>query len=92
MTFAQGVLGAMPKKVFMPEVEVRQVVSIEEMIDKLTERIKSAVQMSFKKNFGGNKIETIVGFLAMLELIRGGILDANQEEDDIIITKLEIMN
>lgn len=92
MTFAHNVLGAMPKKVFLPEAEVRKVISIEEMIDKLTERIKTAVKMSFRKDFGGNKVEVIVGFLAMLELIRGGILDADQEEDDIIITKRPARN
>src|SRR3989344_1691791 len=40
MTFARDVLGAMPKKVFLPEVEVRKVISIEEMIRRLTERIQ----------------------------------------------------
>lgn len=89
MAYAEGLLEAMPKKTFMPEVEVKKVVSIEEMIDRLTERIKSAVSMSFRKNFGGDKVETIVGFLAMLELVRQGFLDAVQQEDDIMISKLE---
>jgi len=48
MGFARGVLGAMPKKVILPEVEVRKVVSIEEMIDKLMKRIKNSLKMSFK--------------------------------------------
>jgi segregation and condensation protein A len=94
MTFARGALGSMPKKVFLPEVEVRKVVSIEEMIGKLTERIKNSIQMSFK-DFAGKattreeKVFVIVGFLAMLELVRNGILDALQENGfaDIIISK-----
>jgi len=96
MTFARDVLGAMPKKIFMPEVEIRAVISIEEMIDKLTERIKNAVKMSFK-DFNGTgksatkeeKVVVIVGFLAMLEMVRQGIIDAVQEIDsgDIIIEK-----
>ena len=97
MTFAKDVLGSMPKKVFLPEVEVRKVISIEEMIDKLTDRIKSAMKMSFS-DFAGKsktreeKVFVIVGFLAMLELVRNGILDAVQENDggDIMIEKLEI--
>lgn len=94
MGFAKDVLGSMPKKVFLPEVEVRKVISIEEMISKLTERIQSSIQTSFK-NFTGQattreeKIVAIVGFLALLELIRQGILDAVQEIDggDIIMEK-----
>ena len=88
MTFAQNVLGAMPKKVFMPEVELRQVISIEEMIGRLTDRVQTALKMSFRKDFGGSKVEVIVGFLAMLELVRQGILNANQEDNDIIIEKI----
>src|SRR3989344_7509498 len=52
MTFAKGALGAIPKKVLLPEVEVRKVISIEEMIDKLTERIKNSLKMSFKELHG----------------------------------------
>ncbi len=94
MGFAKNVLGSMPKKVFLPEVEVRKVVSIEEMINNLTERIKTSINMSFK-DFAGKartreeKVFVIVGFLAMLELVRNGILDAIQEGGfaDIIINK-----
>ena len=103
MTFARDVLGAMPKKIFMPEVEVKTVISIEEMIDRLTERIKTTMKMSFKDLNGlpaqaGNvatkeeKVVVIVGFLAMLEMIRQGIIDAIQEVDggDIIMEKQTI--
>jgi segregation and condensation protein A len=98
MTFAYDVLGRIPKKIFLPEVEVKKVVSIEEMIDKLTDRIQNSLKMNFK-DFSGSaknkeeKVIVIVGFLAMLELIRQGILDAVQENDfeDIIIEKQEII-
>jgi len=43
MTFARDVLGAMPKKIFMPEVEVKTVISIEEMIDRLTVCLRKRV-------------------------------------------------
>jgi len=94
MTFAKGALGAIPKKVLLPEVEVRKVISIEEMIDKLTERIKNSLKMSFKELHGKiftkeEKVTAIVGFLAMLELVRQGIIHAVQEErgGDIILEK-----
>lgn len=101
MGFAKAVLGGMPKKVSLPEVEVRKVISIEEMIGKLTERIQSSIQTSFK-GFAGlpagragkavtkeEKVFVIVGFLAMLELVRNGILNVVQENnfEDILIEK-----
>ncbi|MFA5931835.1 MAG: segregation/condensation protein A [Candidatus Paceibacterota bacterium] len=102
MTFAQNVLGAMPKKVFLPKVEVKVVISIEEMIDKLTERIKNSLKINFKDFHGQGgttatreeKIVVIVGFLAMLELVRQGMIDATQEADsaDIFIEKTEILD
>ncbi len=98
MTFARGAIGKIPKKVFLPEVEVKTVISIEEMIDKLTERIKNSLKMNFK-DFAGKaqtkeeKVVVIVGFLAMLEMVRNGILNAMQDDnfEDIIIEKQEVM-
>ena len=96
MTFAQNALGAMPKNVFLPKVEVRTVVSIEEMIDRLTDRIKNSLKMSFRDWSGRpatreEKVTAIVGFLAMLELVRQWIIKAKQEHHsaDIIIEKTE---
>ena len=94
MTFVRDALGRVPKKVFLPEVEVKKVMSIEEMISKLTERIEKTLEMNFK-DFAGvaktkeERIVVIIGFLAMLELVRQGILHAVQENnfEDIIIKK-----
>jgi len=94
MVLIQDVLGRIPKKTFLPEVEVKKVISIEEMIDKLTERIKNSIQINFRE-FAGKpankeeKVFVIVSFLAMLELVRNGILDAVQRShsEDIIISK-----
>jgi len=94
MTFAREALGRMPKKVLLPEVEVKKVISIEEMIDKLTERIEGALKMNFKEFAGSaktkeEKVVVIIGFLAMLELVRQGILDVMQENnfEEIIMKK-----
>ncbi|MES2023749.1 MAG: ScpA family protein [Patescibacteria group bacterium] len=94
MMFVEGALGRMPKKTFLPEVEVKKVISIEEMIDKLTARIQDSLRMNFKDFAGGaqtkeERVVVIVGFLAMLELVRGGILNAMQDNnfEDIIIEK-----
>ncbi|MCM2339183.1 MAG: segregation/condensation protein A [Burkholderiales bacterium] len=98
-SFAHGALDKIPKKTFLPEVEVKKVISIEEMIDKLTERIEGALKMNFR-DFTGTaktkeeKVVVIIGFLAMLELIRQGILNVVQDNnfDDIIIEKQNYEN
>lgn len=92
MICVRNVLGSMPKKVFLPETEVKKVISIEEMITKLTDRIKNSLKMNFK-DFSGKvttreeKITMIVGFLAMLELVRQGIINAMQDNEEIIIER-----
>jgi len=92
MTFARNVLGKVPKKVFLPEVEVKKVISLEEMIDNLTDRIKNSLKINFKEFAGGaktkeEKVFVIVGFLAMLELVRQGMVKVAQENnfEDIIM-------
>ena len=98
MTFARHALGKIPAKVFLPEVEVKKSISLEEMIGKLTERIQNSLKMSFREFAGSarskeEKITVIVGFLAILELVRQGILKVMQEKnfEDIIIEKQEIV-
>lgn len=88
------VIGALPKKVERPQIRVEKTVSLEETITKLTDRIKNAVRMSFAEFSGkgkgqngrksgeagrGERVEIIVSFLAMLELVKQGVLDAKQE-------------
>jgi chromatin segregation and condensation protein Rec8/ScpA/Scc1 (kleisin family) len=76
------VLNALPKKIEAPKVIVRKVVSLEEMIGRLTERISSAVRMSFKEFSAkdkSEKVEVIVSFLALLELVKQGTIHAHQE-------------
>lgn len=98
MIFARNVLGRIPKKVFLPEVEVKKVVSIEEMINKLTERIQNSLKINFKDFVGRarnkeEKIVVIISFLAMLELVRQGMLRVAQKNnfEDIIIEKQEVI-
>ncbi len=73
-----------PKKEFVPKAVVQKVISLEEMIENLTKRITSSMKMSFK-NFSGigkaEKVEVIVSFLAMLELVKQGIIQVRQDKD-----------
>ncbi len=82
-------LNNLPKKEQLPQAIVDKVVSLEEMIDNLTTRIKSNLKMSFKQFSGrdgkAHKVHIIVSFLAMLELVKQGIINVSQERhfDDI---------
>ncbi len=85
------VIAEIPKKEIVPHAVIKKVMSLEEMIESLTERITKSMKMSFKdfsglgkeemnkEKFQENKIEIIVSFLAMLELVKQGIIDVRQE-------------
>ena len=79
------VVGRIPIKNLEPKVLIKKVISIEEMMEKLTERVQKALKLNFKDISGGKamtreqKVETIVGFLAMLEMFKHGIVDVRQD-------------
>ena len=53
------------------------------MINRLTERIQLNMKMSFREFAGGGKKEKahiIISFLAMLELVKQGVLSVAQEK------------
>ncbi len=56
----------------LPEARVKQLVTIEEMMDRLAKRVQSAMTLSFREFSDGAKehIEVIISFLALLELIK----------------------
>lgn len=87
----QSVITSLPKPVAKnPEVRVKKTMSIEEMINHLTDRITKAVRMTFKefsKKEKSERVHVIVSFLAMLELVKQGTIKAEQEGlfDEIII-------
>lgn len=77
------VLANAPKETKLSEVSVASVISLEDMIDRLSERIQKAMHMTFS-SFSGDatdKREVVVGFLAMLELVKRGMLLVEQERD-----------
>jgi segregation and condensation protein A len=77
----RDVIARFPKKVTLPKILVRKVVSLEEVMDRLAERITSNLKMSFRE-FAGvgreEKVSVIVSFLAMLELVKQGVLAVTQ--------------
>ncbi len=94
------VLGRVPKEEVLPQVKIRKIITIDEMLSSLSERIADAVSISFrawqKTVTVGDDVEAtrknvIVSFLAMLELVRQGMMDAFQgiEFEDIELTKVQ---
>lgn len=88
---AQTLIDGFPATLILPKVEVKKIVSLEDMIDKLAARISSAFKMSFREFIGTSKSDfhsksdllvrqtVIVSFLALLELVKQGIIKAEQE-------------
>lgn len=66
----------------LPEARVKPLISIEEVMDDLAKRVQSALALSFKEFAGGakEKVEVIVSFLALLELVKQGAVVAEQRE------------
>lgn len=89
------VIQELPVTERLPQAVVEKVMSLETMIDTLAERIKKSLTLSFKE-FSGSKSRThdrttrlnvIVSFLALLELVKRGAIGVQQSGhfDDILI-------
>jgi segregation and condensation protein A len=77
------VLVNLPKeKPALSKTVVKKVISLEEMMDRLSERINASMQVSFRQFSAGSagKLNVIVSFLAMLELVRQGVIRVEQHE------------
>lgn len=68
----------------LPKVAITKIISLEEMINRLSDRIKTSLRTSFK-DFSGmgkaQKVDVIVSFLAMLELVKQGVVKADQSNN-----------
>jgi segregation and condensation protein A len=79
----QNIIQALPQKQVMQNAVVATVISLEDMMDRLASRIQENIKMSFN-DFVGNakeRIHVIVGFLALLELVKQGIVNAIQQQN-----------
>ena len=82
----EKVIESLPKKEVLPKIIVKKVISLEEMIEKLAERIAKTSKLNFKEFYGAKgaltyekKISIIISFLAMLELVKRGAIRVTQE-------------
>jgi len=87
-------IASIPIKELVPQAIVKKVVSLEEMIGRLVERVGKSLKLSFKEFSKGSaeRVEIIVGFLAMLELVKQGAIDVVQESrfEDIHMEAQEV--
>lgn len=99
--FAENVIQTFPTPTPLPQVSVKKVISLEEMLERLAERIRVALKMNFSEfsDYAKGKvipkeerIMIVVGFLAMLEMVKQGILRVTQHEayGDIEMENLEL--
>lgn len=86
----KDVLSALPKKAAVPKATIKKVVSLEEMMERLSGRVTQALKTSFGQFSRYQKgraiareerVEIIVSFLAMLELVKQGVVHVTQHED-----------
>lgn len=86
----RNILAALPKKVELPKATVKKILSIEELMSRLAARVAEALKMTFGQfsNYqeGGafpreERVEIIVSFLAMLELVKQGVVAVTQQKD-----------
>ena len=79
-TALTNIIAALPKIENLPEVIIRKVVSLEEVIGDLMERVQQTLSISFKDFVGGSreKVDVIVSFLGMLELVKQGAITVSQ--------------
>ncbi len=86
----KSVMDSLPAKEPIAKATVRKVASLEETIEKLSSRIQTASRLGFKEFYSSSlgasgemtkekKVSIIVGFLAMLELVRRGAIQVTQE-------------
>ena len=87
-------LSKIPKKEILPKATVRKVISLEETILRLTKRVQNQLSMRFSDVYGKKKtmsreekVDLVVGFLAVLELVKQGIVMVKQES---IFEEIEI--
>jgi segregation and condensation protein A len=83
----------LPQPEKIPQVVVKKVLSLEEAIGNLTTRVQTALRLSFRQFVGSqkDKVNIIVSFLGLLELVKQGIVAVEQSAqfDDIQIESTE---
>ena len=77
----KNLIKTFPAKEIIPEKIIEKVIKLEDKIDELRRRMEKTIKTSFRE-FAGieDKIGLVVSFLAMLELVKQGIVAVVQKE------------
>ena len=88
---ADEMLDELPPEFSIPKVKVEETVKLETVISSLMRRVSAEMKISFREFAGLDKNDhlnkkkerslVIVSFIALLELVKQGVLTASQEED-----------
>lgn len=89
---AQALIDGFPSTLTLPKVEVKKIRSLEETIQELAGRISSAFRLNFKEFAKGERHTVIVSFLALLELVKQGIIKATQDEGGDIVMEQDAVS
>jgi len=92
---AREIIARIPTVVKLEERSVKKIISLEEAIRDLTERVNHNIKITFssyKKLDRAEKINVIISFLAMLELVRRETIYAIQQSDfsQIVVENSEL--
>jgi len=77
----ENIIVSLPKEEKLPQKLVKKVISLEETIVSLTTKIQKGINMNFKdfSNIGKEeRVNVVVSFLAMLELVKQGMIEVSQ--------------
>lgn len=86
------IIASLPQKEILPKAMIKKVISLEKKIEEIISRIQQQIEISFSDAFmmgKAEKVEIIVSFLAVLELIKRGFVVVEQKTvfDNIKIKK-----
>jgi chromatin segregation and condensation protein Rec8/ScpA/Scc1 (kleisin family) len=92
-----GVINTFPKMEVKKEARIRKVVSLEDRMNNLINRVKKNMRMNFSE-FSGvkdktEKVDVIISFLAVLELVKNGFINVDQDDkfDEISIESKDVI-
>lgn len=88
----QDLLKKIPLTKVFPEVAVKKILRLEDVMERMAKKMQNVLRMSFQQFHGARaeeasekKAEIIVSFMALLELVKMGTIQAHQEGTDIMM-------
>lgn len=86
----EEIINALPEKEILPEKTVQQKISLEDVISRIRSRLEQAGKLNFASLAESQeKINIILNFLAVLELIKqGAILAVQTSQEEVMIERI----